>query len=90
MGVGARDQSHVLDAQVHLLERALELTHRSRLVHAGVDQHDPVAGSDRPRIAVRDAGPRKWQAKSPQARQDTLSASKLASRTQGQAQSHTA
>ena len=37
-----------------LVHRPLELGQRVRLVHARVDQHDPVAGRDRPRVAVRD------------------------------------
>ena len=38
------------------------------LVHAGVDEHDPVARRDRPGVAVRDAGPRQRQAQAPDAR----------------------
>ena len=49
MGVRAREQVHVLDAQAHLLHRALELGHRSRLVHPGVHQHDPRVRPRSPR-----------------------------------------
>ena len=55
VGVGAREQPTCSTAQAHLIHRALELRDRSRLVHAGVDEHDPVAGRDRPGVAVRDA-----------------------------------
>src|SRR5947209_1636840 len=40
VSVGACDQPDMLDAEVDLLERALELGHRTRLMHAGVDEHD--------------------------------------------------
>ena len=55
--MGAGEQPHVVEPQADLVHRPLELRHRARLVHAGVDQHDPGAGRDRPRVAVRHAGP---------------------------------
>ena len=50
------DQPDVLDPVPDLVERALEMGHRARLVHAGVDEHESVAGAQRPRIDVRHAG----------------------------------
>ena len=53
VGVRADDQADVLEAQVAHRERALELRQRAGLVHAGVEQHDAVAGGHRPGVAVR-------------------------------------
>ena len=63
--------------QADLLERALEVAERARLVHAGVDEHDPVAGGQRPGVAVRHAGPRQRQAQPPDAGQHALAAPDL-------------
>jgi hypothetical protein len=64
VGVRVRDdeQAHVLEAQVALLERALEMRHGPGLVHTAVEQHDPHARCDRPGVAVRHAGERQGQA----------------------------
>ncbi len=63
---------HVLEAQVDLVHRPLQLGQRARLVHPAVDQHDAVAGGDRPGVAVGDAGPRQWQAQPPEAGEHAL------------------
>ena len=68
----------MLEAQIDLLQRPLELGQRARLVHAGVDQHDPGPGGDRPRVAVRHARPRQRQPQPPQPGQDALATSQLA------------
>ena len=49
-----------------------------RLVHAGVDEHDPVAGVQRPGVAVRDAGQVERQPQPPDAGQHPLAAAHLA------------
>ena len=49
-------------------------------MHAGVDQHDAVAGRDRPGVAVRDPRPGQRQAQPPQAREHPLAAAELSSR----------
>ena len=41
VGVGADHQAHVLKAQVAHRQRPLEVRQRARLVHAGVEQHEP-------------------------------------------------
>ena len=48
------------------------------LVHAGVEEHDPVARRHRPRVAVRHAGPGQRQAQAPDAGQQPLAAADLA------------
>ena len=45
----ADHQAHVLEAQVAHRERAFEVRQRVRLVHAGVEQHEAVAGRAPPR-----------------------------------------
>ena len=65
-------------AQVDLVQRPLEVRERARLVHARVDEHDPVAGRERPRVAVRHAGPRQRQPQPPDAGQHALAAPDLA------------
>ena len=70
----------MLEPQVDLTHRALELGRASRARVAGVDQHDPRAGGDRPRVAVRDAGPRQRQPQPPQSGQHALAPSELALR----------
>ena len=76
--VGADEQPHVLDLEVDLGERALEVGERAGLVHPGVEEDDAVAGGDRPGVAVRDAGPRQRQPQPPDAREDALAAADLA------------
>ena len=56
------------------LERALEVRHRAAVVHPGVDEHDPVARLQRPRVAVRDAGQLERQAQPPDPGQHALAA----------------
>ena len=77
VGVGDDHEPHVLDLQADLVERALEVAHRARLVGAGVDEHDPVAGRDRPRVAVRDARPRQREPQPPEAGEHALAAPHL-------------
>jgi hypothetical protein len=76
--VRADDQPHVLDLQARLVERALEVHHRARLVHPGVDEHDARARGERPRVAVRNARPRQRQPQPPHAGHDLLAAADLA------------
>ena len=47
-------------------------------MHAGVEQHHPVAGGDRPRVSVGDAGPRERQAQAKDAGEHTLAPPELA------------
>jgi steroid delta-isomerase-like uncharacterized protein len=77
VGVGAHEQAHVLELETDLVQRALEVAHRPGLVHAGVDEDDPVTGGQRPGVAVRHARPRQRQAKPPHAGQDALAPSHL-------------
>jgi hypothetical protein len=77
MRVGDDDEPHVLEAQADLVERALEVGERARLVHAGIDEHHAVSGGQRPRVAVRDARPRERQPQPPHARQHALTAPDL-------------
>jgi len=78
VGVRAREQPDVLEPQVHLIERALKLGERARLVHAGVDEDDSGPGRDRPRVAVGNSGPRQRQPQSPQSGQDAFAAAEFA------------
>jgi hypothetical protein len=73
----AHHEPDVLDPQAGLVERALEMGHRARLVHAGVDEHDAVARSQCPRVAVRDARPRQRQPQTPHAGQHPLPSTDL-------------
>ena len=66
MGMRAHQQADLLETQSNLVHSPLELRHRVGLVHARVDEHDPVAGRYRPGIAVRNARPRQRQAQPPQ------------------------
>ena len=59
-------------------ERALQLVERALLVDAGVDQHDPVAGLQRPGVHVRNAGPRQRQPQAPDAREHAVGPPQLA------------
>ena len=78
--VRANDQADLADRDAAHRERALEVRQRVRLVHAGVEQHVAAARGDRPRVAVRDAGPRQRQAQAVDARQHALAAAELAPR----------
>ena len=61
--VGADEQRDVLAGAACTSSSARSrLRHRARLVHAGVEQHEPVAGGDRPRVAVGNARPGQRQA----------------------------
>jgi hypothetical protein len=62
MGVRADEQPDVVEPEVDLLQCALEVGERARLVHAGVHEHDPVPGGQRPRVAVGHSGPGQGQA----------------------------
>jgi hypothetical protein len=76
VGVGVRthDQPRVLEAQVDLCERALQMRERTGLVHAGVEQDDAVARGDRPGVAMRHAGEWQRQPEPPHAGHDALAA----------------
>ena len=63
----------MLEPQADLLERALQVLHRPRRVHPAVDEHDPVAGGDRPGVAVGHARQRERQPQTPHAGHDALS-----------------
>ena len=69
VGVRADHQAHVLDAQPAHLHRPFQLRERAGLVHPRVEQHDPVAGRDRPGVAVGDAWPGQRQAQAKDAGQ---------------------
>ncbi len=75
--VGAHQQPDVLEPQVDLIERTLELRHRPRLVHPGVDEHDSRPGRDRPGIAVRHSRPWQRQPQPPEAGQHALASAEL-------------
>ena len=77
VGVGDDHELHVLDPQPDLVERALEVGERAGLVRPGVDEHDAVAGRDRPRVAVRDARPRQREPQSPEPGEHALAAPHL-------------
>ena len=77
VGVRADDQPDVLEPQAGLAERELELAHRARLVDAGVDEHDAVAGRDRVGVPVRHARPGQRQAQPPQPGQHPVGAGQL-------------
>ena len=53
------------------------LRHRAAVVHAGVHEHDPVAGLQRPGVAVRHAGQVERQPQPPDAGQHPLAAAHL-------------
>ena len=76
--VRADEEPHVVQAQVDLVERALQVRERARLVHPRVHQHHAVAGGQRPGVAVGHAGPGQGQAQAPDARQDPVAAPQLA------------
>ena len=75
--VGDHHELDVVQLEPHLVERALEVAERARLVRAGVDEHDPGAGRDRPRVAVRDARPRQREPQPPQPGEHALAAPHL-------------
>ena len=76
--VGAHEQPDVLEPEPGLVESALELRQRARLVESGVDEDHPRARSDHPGVHVRDAGPRQGQSEAPDAREDAIRARKIA------------
>ena len=77
VGVGADQQPDVLEAEVDLLHRSLELGHRAGLVHARCRSGRSRTGGDRPRVAVGNPGPGQRQAQPPQPGQHPLPASEL-------------
>ena len=77
MGVRADHQAHVLDAQIAHLQRPFQVRERARLVHPRVEQHDPVAGRDRPGVAVGNAWPRQRQTQAKDAGQHTFAPPQL-------------
>ncbi len=78
-----REQLDVLEPEVHLVERALELGERSGLVYPRVDQHDSGSRGDRPRVAMRYSGPRQRQSQPPESRQHPLTPSELSRASHG-------
>ena len=64
VGMGAGHQAGVLEAEVAHRQRPLELLHRVRLVHAGVEEHEAAVAADRPGVAVGYARPRQGKAES--------------------------
>ena len=78
VGMGADEQPNVLESEVDLVQRALQLGQRARLVHAGVDQDDPRTGGDGPGVAMRHSGPRQRQPQPPQPGYHPLSPPELA------------
>ena len=78
VGVGADQQPHVLEPQPGLVERALELAQRARLVQPGVDQHHAVDRGDRERVHVRHARPGQRQPQPPEPGQHAVGARQLA------------
>ena len=77
VGVRADDQADVLDLPADLLQGALEVAHRPAAAEAAVEQHDAVAGGDRPGVAVRHAGPGQRDAQPPDAGEHPLAAPDL-------------
>ena len=71
-------QPHVLEPEADLGEGELELALAVVGRHPGVEEDDPVAGADRERVHVRDAGPRQRQPQPPDAGQHPLAAAELA------------
>ncbi len=78
VGVRADQQANVLQRKAAHRQRAFEMGERAGRVDAGVEQHDPVAGGDRPGVAVGDARPGQGQAQAITRRgKHTLAPSKL-------------
>src|SRR3954452_1745469 len=75
--VRAHEQAHVLEAEVHLVHRALQMGEGAGLVHAAVEQDDACAGGDGPGVAVRHAGERERQAQAPDPGEHALAAADL-------------
>ncbi len=63
--VGADQQPHVLNPEAGLGQRQVERPQPARAAHPGVNQDDPVVGSDSPGVAVRHPGPGERQPQSP-------------------------
>ena len=66
----------VLEAQAAHRERPLEVAIELLVVHAGVDQHEAVAGRERPGVAVRHARPGQRQAQAVDPRQHPFAPSR--------------
>ena len=81
--VRADHQPHVLHAQARLVQRELELAHRTRLVEAGIHEHHAVAGGYRVGVAVRHPGPGQRQAQPPESGQHPVGAGQFASPCHG-------
>ena len=76
--VRADEQAHVLEVEADLRHRPHELLERALLVQPAVDEHDAVAGGERPGVAVRHARPRQRQPQPPDPRQHALATTELA------------
>ncbi len=76
--MGADEQADVLQRETAHRQRPFQVRERPRRVDAGVKQHDPIAGGDRPGVAVGNAGPGQGQAQAKDAGKHTLAPPKLA------------
>jgi len=63
--VGADDEADVAQLQLRLAERELELMDALLAADPGIEEDDAVAAGDRPRVDVRDPGPRARQPQPP-------------------------
>ena len=63
--------------QADIVQRALQIGHRARVVHARVEQHDPAVASDRPGVAVWNPLEGQRQPQPPESGQDPLAATHL-------------
>ena len=79
VGVGADQQADVLDPEASLGEGEVELAQPPLAAHPGVEEDDAAVGSDRPGVAVRDAGPGQRQPQPPDAGQHPLGPRRLRS-----------
>ena len=77
VGVGADEQTNVLERETAHRKRPFEVGERARRVDAGVEQDDPIARRHRPGVAVGHAGPGQGQAQAKDAGEDALAPPKL-------------
>ena len=78
VGVGDDDELDVADPVARGAERPLEVAHRVPVVHPRVDEHDPVARPQRPRVAMRHRGQVERQPQAPDAGQHALATADVA------------
>ena len=77
VGMGADHQPDFLQAQAAHRQRPLEVGHRVRLVHPGVEQDEAMAGLHSPGVAVGHTRPGQRQAQPVDAGKHTLATSQL-------------